>query len=65
MKTSALTLPEVWLIAATRGMLGAGIGLLVAHRLSDRKRRTIGRTLVAIGALTTIPLVIDVLSKRR
>lgn len=65
MKTSALTLPEVGMIAATRGMLGAGIGLLIAHRLSERKRKTIGRTLVAIGVLTTIPLVIDVLSKRR
>jgi hypothetical protein len=33
MRSALLTLPEVALIAATRGMLGAGIGLLVAPRL--------------------------------
>ena len=43
------------LVAATRGMLGAGIGLLLAGRLGDRRVR-IGRALVAIGALSTIPL---------
>jgi hypothetical protein len=43
------------LLAATRGMLGAGLGMLVAGRLGDRRLR-IGRTLVAIGALSTIPL---------
>ena len=58
-------LPEIGLIAATRGMLGAGIGLLAADRLSGEKRRTIGRTLLAIGAFSTIPLLFDVLSKRR
>jgi hypothetical protein len=65
MKKAELALPELGLIAATRGMLGAGIGLLVASHLSEHKRRMVGRCLVAIGALTTIPLLLDVLSKRR
>ena len=65
MKKVQLPLPEVGLIAATRGMLGAGIGLLVANRLSEAHRRTVGRSLLAIGALSTIPLLLDVLSKRR
>lgn len=43
------------LVAATRGMLGAGIGLLLAGRAGNR-RVPIGRALLAIGAITTIPL---------
>lgn len=64
MKKVQLPLPELAVIAATRGLFGAGIGLLLAGRLSGRRRRTIGRTLVAVGVLSTIPLVIDVLTRR-
>jgi hypothetical protein len=55
-----VTLPELALIAGTRGILGAGIGLLAADRLSADQRRIVGRVLVAIGAITTIPLVLQV-----
>jgi hypothetical protein len=37
-------------------MIGAGIGLLVAERLSNDKRRAIAWTLITVGALTSIPL---------
>ena len=57
-------MPELALIAGTRGMLGAGIGLLAAGHLSDDQRRAVGRTLLAIGAFTTIPLALQVLRKR-
>jgi hypothetical protein len=65
MKTAELTLPEIALIAGTRGMLGAGAGLLLADRLNDDQRKAIGWTLLIIGAISTIPLAIEVLSKRR
>lgn len=55
-----LSLPQLGLIAATRGMLGAGLGLLVADHLSSEQRRAAGWTLVGVGVLTTIPLVADV-----
>ena len=64
MKTSKLTLPEIALIAGTRGMIGAGAGLLLADRLNDDQRKSIGWTLLIIGAISTIPLAIEVLSKR-
>ncbi len=64
MKKAALTLPEIALIAGTRGMLGAGAGLLLANRLNDDQRRTLGWTLLIIGAISTVPLAIQVLSKR-
>jgi hypothetical protein len=63
-KKSELTLPEVGLIAGTRGMLGAGIALLLADRLSKDQRKVIGWTLFLMGVVSTIPLVIDVFSKR-
>jgi hypothetical protein len=56
-----VTLPELGLIAGTRVALGAGIGLLLADRLSDEQRRAAGWTLLAVGALTTIPLAAGVL----
>jgi hypothetical protein len=64
MKKSELTLPEIALIAGTRGMLGAGAGLLLADRLNDDQRKSIGWTLLIIGAVSTIPLAIEVLSRR-
>jgi len=64
-KRSELTLPEVGLIAGTRGMLGAGLALLLADRLGEDQRKIIGWTLFLMGVVSTIPLVIDVFSKRR
>ena len=65
MKKSELTLPEIALIAGTRGMLKAGAGLLLADRLNNNQRKAIGWTLFIVGAISTIPLVIEVLSKRQ
>jgi hypothetical protein len=65
MIATELRLPELALLAGTRGMLGAGIGLLLADKLSEDQRRGIGWALVAIGALTTIPLAMMVLSRSR
>ena len=65
MITTELRLPELGLIAATRGMLGAGIGLLLASKLRDKRRKGVGWTLVAIGALTTIPLARIAFDRRR
>ncbi len=64
MKKSELTLPEIALIAGTRGMIGAGAGLLLADKLNKDQRKSIGWTLLIIGAISTIPLAIEVLNKR-
>jgi uncharacterized membrane protein YqgA involved in biofilm formation len=50
-----LSPPRFGFIVATRAVLAAGVGLLVSSRLSDDKRRALGRTLVVVGVLTTIP----------
>lgn len=64
MKKSALTLPEIVLIAGTRVIAGVGIGLLLADVVREDKRKKIGWRLFLVGAISTIPLAIDVLSKR-
>jgi hypothetical protein len=61
MMEKRVTLPELTLVASTRAMLGAGIGLLLADRLNEDQRKAVGWTLFAVGALTTIPLAIEVL----
>ncbi len=65
MKTTELTLPELALIAGTRALLGAGLGLLLADKLNEDQRKAAGWTMFLIGAATTIPLAISVLNKRQ
>lgn len=63
MKRVTLTLPEIGMIAGTRGALGAGLGLLLSHKLNDTQRRAVGWTLLCVGIISTIPLVANVLLK--
>ena len=63
MKQHEVTVPQIGLIAGTRAMLGAGIALLLCEKLTAEQRRAIGWTLVAVGALTTIPLVLQLFSE--
>jgi len=65
MKKSALTLPEIMLIAGTRVIGGVGIGLLLADVIREDKRKKIGWRLFLVSAISTIPLVLDVFSKRK
>ena len=65
MITTELRLPEIGLLAGTRGLLGAGIALLIADRLSGAQRKDIGWTLVAIGVVTTLPLALMVFDRQR
>lgn len=60
MKETTLSVPELGLLAVTRGILGMGVGLLLAKKLSDAQRKPLGWAMVAVGAVTTIPLAIKV-----
>jgi hypothetical protein len=64
MKTTEITLPELALIAGTRGMLGAGAALLLSSKLNSDQRKAVGWTLFVVGLIATIPLGINVFSKR-
>lgn len=58
-----LTIPEIMLIGGTRAALGVGIGLLIADRLNKDQRKAAGWALLAVGVLTTFPIVRGVLAK--
>jgi hypothetical protein len=63
MRETHVTLPELALVAGTRVALGAGLGLLLADRLTVEQRRAIGWTLLLFGAISTVPLAFDILGK--
>jgi MFS family permease len=64
MRKPDLTVPELMFVVVTRALLAAGVGLLLAGRLSDKQRRMLGATLVAIGAVTTVPALMAVIGSR-
>ena len=55
MKEIQLSRPELAFIIATRAMLGAGIALFLADRLTVERRKAVGATLAVVGLITTIP----------
>jgi hypothetical protein len=65
MRKLEVALPELAFIAATRGLVGLGIGLLISERLQPETRRAVGWTLLGIGALTTVPIAARVFGRGR
>jgi hypothetical protein len=65
MRKTELTMPELALIAGTRALLGAGLGLLFADKLNEEQRKAVGWTLFLVGVATTIPLALNVFGKRQ
>ena len=65
MREVSVPLHELAFIAATRGIAGAGLGLLLADQLSPSTRRAVGWTLFGLGAATTVPLAVSVLRHSR
>ena len=62
MRERSLTMPLIGMIAGTRVALGAGLGLLLAEKVGA-KRKGAGWALLAVGALSTIPIAVKVLKK--
>ncbi len=52
-----LSRPNLAFIVGTRAVLGSGIGLLVASRIPPRVRRAVGLGLLAVGVITTVPMI--------
>ena len=65
MRQTTLRVPDLMLLVGTRVALGVGIGLLVASRLDARVRRGAGVALLAGGALTTVPILMNVRGSQR
>ncbi len=56
-------MPEMMLVAGTRVALGVGVGLLISNQLNEDQRKAAGWALLAVGVLTTIPIIKGVLGK--
>lgn len=69
MRERRFTLPEIVLMSATRGLIGFGAGLLLSERFSERlgrhRRRAVGWSLLATGLVSTIPLAVRFMRRRR
>jgi hypothetical protein len=58
-----IPLHELAFVAATRGIAGVGIGLLLSDQLRPEARRAVGWTLLGLGALTTVPIAASLLRR--
>jgi hypothetical protein len=65
MKHLTLPLPSFAFVVATRAALGVGVGLLASRQVPESRRRRVGAALVAVGAWTTVPAIIQVIRGRR
>jgi hypothetical protein len=64
--TEKRTIPvwELGLIAATRGAIGFGAGLLMADRLKKDRRKFVGWSLFLTGLVSTIPIAWHVFGRK-
>ncbi|HEX9050339.1 MAG TPA: hypothetical protein VF841_07410 [Anaeromyxobacter sp.] len=60
MRETTVRFPDLMLLVGTRVALGVGIGLLVGGRLDERTRKGAGAALLIVGALTTVPILLNV-----
>ena len=63
MQERGLTIPEIMFIGGTRVALGVGVGLLLAEKFNKDERKGAGWALLAVGVLTTVPIVMNILAK--
>lgn len=59
-----VTLPELVLISGTRAMFGAGAALLLGDKLKADQRKGAGWALLLVGAVSTIPLALQVFRRK-
>jgi len=60
--TKSVTVPEIALIAVTRGAIGFGAGLLLAEKF--QRRKVLGWTLFLSGLASTVPIALHVFGKK-
>jgi hypothetical protein len=65
MQSLVLSPPLLGFIVGTRAALAFGVGLLVADRIPESRRKAIAMTLIGVGAATTVPAVRSILRNRR
>ena len=64
-ETKSVTVPELALIAATRGVIGFGAGLLLADKLKRERRKVLGWSLFLSGLASTVPIAMHIFGKKQ
>lgn len=64
-RETSISLPELGLVASTRVILGAGLGLILSERLNADQRKAAGWTLLTIGLISTVPLAFEILGPKK
>jgi hypothetical protein len=64
MKDIRISMPELALIVGTRAALGAGVSLLLGDMLTKEQKKAVGWTLVIVGAVTTVPILAEVMGRK-
>ncbi|HKW47857.1 MAG TPA: hypothetical protein VJN70_10440 [Gemmatimonadaceae bacterium] len=65
MKKVTMSPPTLGFVVATRAALALGVGMLVAKRIPERRRKALARTLIGIGVASTVPAVMAVKRQNR
>lgn len=65
MKELTLRMPMFGFIVSTRAAMAFGLGLLVAQKIPEHRRKAIGTALVALGVITTVPALRTVAGQLR
>lgn len=60
----SVTVPEIMLIAVTRGAIGFGAGLLLADKFKSEQRKVLGWTLFVAGLASTFPIALHLFGKK-
>ncbi len=63
--TANVSFPLFALFGLTRAMGGIGAGLLLADRIAHKRRKGFGLALFAVGAASTLPLIVAFMRNRR
>ena len=63
-ESKSVTVPELALIAATRGAIGFGAGLLLADKFKLERRKVLGWSLFLSGLASTVPIAMHVFRKK-
>jgi len=63
-KIESVTMPEIALVAVTRGAIGFGAGLLLANKFKGEKRKVIGWSLFLSGLASTVPIALHLFGKK-
>ena len=61
----SVTVPEIASIAATRGAIGFGAGLLLANKFKREQRKMLGWTLFVSGLASTIPIAMRIFGRKQ